>query len=174
MRYLKKRRHRYRTKTVFTILAMFWLLFNTEQSISALDLAQNMEQLNQQMEKVFEARKNCSEICASIPVESDKYFLANSAREIISVIIIRLKYEQQLFEMMAYIQDSHKKTEFAKRINSYGKVRGIAYKELEEYRELKTHIKDDNVLYYFDEAEEAIIKAIQLFDNSAYSLKAEI
>jgi len=174
MGFLKKGASWHCTKTVLPFFAILWTLVNIAPLSAATDLTQNAEQLNQQMEKVFKARKDCSEICASIPVETDKFFLANSAREILSVIVIRLKYEWQLLEILGYIQDSHKKAQTEKRINSYATVRKIVYKEIQEYRKMVEFIKDDNVLYYFDEAEEAILKAVKLFDNRVHLLKAEL
>lgn len=161
-------------KMVLFIFTVVWIVVNTASSSAATDLKENNKELKQQMEKVFKARAGCSEICASIPVETDNFFLANSAREILSVIVIRLKYEWQMFEMLEYIQDSHKKTETEKRINSYATVREIVFKEIQDYRKTVEFIKEDNVLYYFDEAEEAILRAMKLFDNRIHLLKAEL
>ena len=64
------------------ILLMSAILGYNTQSYSATELEEVKEQINQHMTEVVKAKKNCDEVCAAIAIESEKFFLANSANEI--------------------------------------------------------------------------------------------
>jgi hypothetical protein len=138
------------------------------------DLKKNSEELQQHLDKLLETRKNLFEVGSGIPDGNEQFFVVNSATDILSRIVVRISYEIKLFDLLMHVQEVHQKSDYEARLKSYMESRGIMYEGLKQLRDAKSYMKDDTVLYYFDEAEELVVKILDLFDQRTYTLKSQL
>jgi hypothetical protein len=135
---------------------------------------ENTAGLRNHLKALDKAVGDIGAVCSRIPRENQEYFAVNTARDFVAKILVRLRYETELFEVVGLIDSSKKTSYIDKRLGDYRSARNVLFTAVEELREMQGYIVDDIALYHIDTAIEKTLSMLELMDQRAYYLSDQL